>query len=91
MESKIDFFENGDYKFIINLIDEKISILKRYNEFNKQYLRLFDAMEELDIVLSDVQRKKFNEIVELFYRIEEYYLALAYSLGIKYARDLERI
>lgn len=47
MGSKIDFFENCDYKFIINLIDEKISILKLYNEFNKQYLRLFYVMEEL--------------------------------------------
>ena len=36
MENKIDFFENGDYKFVTNLINEKMETLKKYkNLVNK--------------------------------------------------------
>ena len=29
MENKIDFFESGDYKFVMNLINEKIDATQR--------------------------------------------------------------
>lgn len=38
-----------------------------------------------------MQKEKFNEIISLFYNTEEYYFALAYSLGVKYAKDLKKI
>lgn len=91
MENKIDFFENGDYKFITNLIDKKMYILKKCENFNKQYMRLYDVMEEFGENLEDRQKEQFNEIVRLFYNTEEYYLALAYSLGIKYGNDLKKL
>ena len=88
MENKIDFFESGDYKFVMNLINEKIDKLKICDEFNKKYIKLYDLMDETQILFDENQKKKFNEIVQLFYEIGEYYLALAYSLGVKYGKDL---
>ncbi len=91
MEDKVKFFENGDYKLITNLINEKIGDLKKYKNFNEQYLKLYDKIDELQLIFDDNQQKAFNEIIQLFYNIEEYYLALAYSLGIKYGKDLEKL
>lgn len=91
MDMKIDFFENGDYKFITNLINEKMDILKKCEGFNKQYIKLYDLMEQFEDRLEDTQKEKFNEIISLFYNTEEYYFAFAYSLGVKYARDLEKM
>ena len=91
MENKIDFFENGDYKFVTNLINDKIDTLKKYKNFNEQYTKLYDTIDELDFILDDRQKEKFNEIMQLFYNTEEYYFALAYSLGVKYGKDLEKI
>ena len=91
MNVKIDFFEDGDYKFISNLINEKMFILRECKEFDEQYLKLYNVMEELEDTLEDKQKEKFNEIIRLFYGIEEYYFALAYSIGVKYGKDLEKI
>ena len=91
MENKIDFFENGDYKFVTNLINEKMDILKKYKSFNEQYTKLYDTIDELEVILNDSQKEKFNEIMQLFYNTEEYYFALAYSLGVKYGKDLEKL
>lgn len=91
MKEKIDFLENGDYKFIRNLLDEKMSILRTSEKFEKKYTRLFDAMEELQETLNQSQKEKFNEIVELVYSTEEYYFAVMYLLGVKYGQDLGKI
>ena len=91
MENKIDFFENGDYKFVVNLINEKMPILKNIKDFNDKYTRLYDLMEDFENDLNNEQKQKFNEIISLFYNVEEYYVSFAYSLGIKYGRDLEKI
>lgn len=91
MEEKIDFFENGDFKFVTNLINEKIGKLKKYEDFNEKYKKLYDTIDELDILLNDKQKQKFNEIMQLFYSTEEYYFALAYSLGVKYGNDLKNL
>ena len=91
MENRLDFFENGDYKFVTNLINDKIEKLKKYNDFNEQYTKLYDVMDELEVLLDDAQKEKFNEIMQLVYNTEEYYFALAYSLGVKYGKDLEKL
>ena len=59
----MEIFESGNYKFISELVEEKISILKNNIDF----------------------------IIELFYKTEEYYFALSYSLGVKYGEDLKKI
>ena len=51
MENKIDFFESGDYKFITNMISEKIDILKQSKSFSEKYSNLYDLIDELDVIL----------------------------------------
>ncbi len=91
MDNKIDFLENGDYKFVMNLVNEKMSILKSCKAFNEQYTKFFDVMEDIEDTLNEKQKEKFNEFITLIYSIEEYYFAFVYSLGVKYGQDLERI
>ena len=91
MENEIDFFENGDYKLVTNLINGKIEKLKKYKDFNEQYTKIYDVIDELEVLLDDTQKEKFHEIMQLFYNTEEYYFALAYSLGVKYGKDLGKL
>lgn len=87
----MEIFNNDNYKFISNYVEHKLPILKENQKFKAEYLRLTDAMEELEQTLSKQQKEQFNEIVQLFYRTEEYYFAFSYSLGVKYGEDLKRI
>lgn len=91
MENKIEIFNNEDYKFISNLIENKLPILKQNKDFKNKYSRLSDAIEELEKILSNEQKEKFDEIIELFYKTEEYYFAFSYSLGVKYGIDLKKL
>ena len=91
MEKKIEFFENGDYKFVTNLINERMEKLKECEDFNNKYQKLYDLMDDIELLFDDKQKEKFNEIVKLFYETEEYYFALAYSLGIRYGNDLKNL
>ena len=87
----MNFFNNEDYKLISEMVEKKIPDLRKNEDFNKKYVRLTDAMEELEKSLSKEQKEKFNEIVNLFYETEAYYFAFSYSLGVKYGKDLESI
>lgn len=91
MTSKEDFFENGDYKLITNLINDKMEKLKKYENFSKKYKRLYDVIDELELILDDKQKEKFNEVMQLVYETQEYYLALSYSLGVKYGDNLKNL
>lgn len=84
-------FNNEDYKFISKLVEKRLPILRKNEDFNKKYIRLSDAMEELEKTLSEKQKEQFNEIVQLFYTTEEYYFALSYALGVKYGEDLKKL
>ena len=79
------------YKFINEIIEEKIPILKENHQFNTKYEKLMDLIDQLDQTLENKQKEQFNELIKLFYDTEEYYFALAYSLGIKYGEDIEYI
>lgn len=87
----MEIFNNHNYKFISDYVEQKLPILKENQNFKAEYLRLTDAMEELEQTLSKQQKEQFDEIVQLFYKTEEYYFAFSYSLGVKYGEDLKRI
>lgn len=91
MNDKMDFFENGDYRLITNLINDKMEKLKKYKGFNEKYTKLYDMIDEMDVLLNDEQKQKFNEIIKLIYETEEYYFALAYSLGVKYGNEIKNL
>ena len=87
----MDIFNNQDYKLISEVVEKKLTLLRKNEGFNKKYLNLIDAMDELEASLSKEQREKFHEIVNLFYETEAYYFAFSYSLGVKYGEDLEKL
>ena len=87
----MEIFNNDDYKFISNFVEQKMPILKENQNFKKDYLRLTDAMEELEHTLSEQQKKQFDEIIQLFYKTEEYYFAFSYTLGVKYGEKLKKL
>ena len=87
----MEIFNNDDYKFISNFIEQKIPVLKGNKNFKESYLKLNDAMEEFEKTLPEQQKEKFNEIIELFYKTEEYYFAFSYSLGVKYGEELKKL
>lgn len=91
MENKIDIFENENYKFISDFVETKIPILRENAKFENDYMKLSETMESLETELLDIQKEKFNEIIKLMYKNEEYYFALAYSLGVKYGADLRKL
>ena len=91
MNDKMDFFANGDYRLITNLINDKMEKLKKYKDFNEKYTKLYDTIDEMDGILEDSQKYKFNEIMKLIYETEEYYFALAYSLGVKYGNEIKNL
>ena len=87
----MEIFNNSDYKFISDFVESKIHILKENDSFKQDSLRLTDAIEELETSLSQEQKKKFDEIIQLFYKTEEFYFAFSYSLGLKYGIDLKNL
>lgn len=87
----MEIFNNSDYKFISDFVESKISILKENDSFKKDYLRLTDAIEELEASLSPAQKNQLDEVIQLFYKTEEFYFAFSYSLGLKYGTDLKNL
>lgn len=87
----MEIFDSDDYKFISNFVEQKIPILKENQNFERDYLRLNDAIEELERTLSEEQKRQFDEIIQLFYKTEEYYFAFSYSLGVKYGEELKKL
>lgn len=87
----MEIFNNGNYKYISKMIEERLPLLRKNEDFNKMYLRLSDTMEELEKTLSEKQKVQFNEIVQLFYKTEDYFFILSYSLGVKYGKDLKNL
>jgi hypothetical protein len=84
-------FEDVNYTLINNLVEEKIPILRKNQDFNAKYTKFFEILEKLENDLTGSQKALLDELIELNYKTEEYYMALAYSLGVKYRNDLEKI
>ena len=91
MKEKIEYFENEDYKFISNMIENKIYRLKKYEDYNQKYRQLFDTIDELETTLNNEQKEKFHKITKLFYETEEYYFTFAYYLGEKHGKTIWNI
>ncbi len=87
----MEIFNNEDYKFISEFIEQKLPVLKENKNFKAEYLKLSDKMDEFEKNLTEEQKDQFYEIVELFYKTEEYYFAFSYSLGVKYGKDLNKL
>lgn len=90
-KKSMKIFDNENYKFISELVESKIPILRQNKKFEEKYLRLSNAVEELENELSENQKQQFDEIIKLMHETEQYYFALSYSLGVKYGEELKEI
>lgn len=87
----MSIFNDENLKFISDMIEEKMPILKECEDFKTKYESLFDSIENLEQKLTNEQKDELDEIVSLFYQTESYYLVLAYSLGVKYGKEIEKL
>ena len=85
----MEIFNDDNYKYIRNFIENKIPILRQNKIFNKKYLEQMNLIDDFNKTLPIKEKEKFNKLIKLFYETEEYYFALSYSLGIKYGENLK--
>lgn len=85
----MEIFNDDNYKYISNFIENKIPILRQNKIFNKKYLEQMNLIDDFNKTLPIKEKEKFNKLIKLFYETEEYYFALSYSLGIKYGENLK--
>ena len=88
---KDEILDIHDYKYIANLVEEKLPILRQNKDFNNKYMKLIDLIEIFEKNLDSESKTQFNEIIDLFYKTEEYYFILSYSLGVKYNHNLKKL
>ena len=91
MNQKLNLFISDDYKYLSNFIESKIQELKNIQNFNNIYIKNAKLENELDTRLNEKQKMIFEEYLKLIYELEEFYFAFAYSLGVKYGKDLENL
>lgn len=91
MQKELNIFKNKDYQYISNFIETKIHQLRNVEEFNEVYLKNSNLVEKFETTLNEEQKNNFNEIIKDMYKLEEYYFAFSYSLGVKYGEDLENL
>ena len=91
-------FENENYN--VDLIKDikksqpELSVVGWIEEtlqFNRVYILLSKKIEELSKLLKEEDKEKFNEILELFHKMEDYYYVFSYSLGVKYGEELKKL
>lgn len=84
-------FNIEEYEYINDFIESKIHILRKNEQFNNKYIKLLKKIEELERKIPEEYKKDFNEIIDLFYETEKFYLPFSYSLGIKYGSEINKL
>ena len=68
----MDVFQNNDYLYISNFIEDKLPELRKIDQYNKIYLENSSLIEELDSLLQEEEKQKFNDIIKTNYELEYY-------------------
>ena len=76
---------------ICNFVEEKMYLLNEIKEFKEKDKLLSDSMEEMTDLLTENLTEKFYNIIRLSYEVDEYYLLLAYYLGVKYGKKIDEL
>lgn len=86
-----NLFNEETVEHISNLVEEKMPILKDISAFNKKDENLALKLEQLENSLSEDSKEKLNHLMKLIYQVDEYYFTLAYFLGIKCGKTIEKL
>lgn len=91
MKKELNFFKSTDYKYISNFIENKINELRKIEEYNNLDQKNISLANKLEESLNEDQKNTFEEYLKTIYELEEFYFAFAYSIGVKYGKDLENL
>ena len=86
-----NLFDKESMEHINDIIESKMFILKNIPDFNEKEKDLYDRMDRLEQSLSSDLEKDFGNIMRLTYQLEDYYFVLAYLLGIKHGKQIEKL
>ena len=87
----MDIFQNDDYLYISNFIEDKLQRLRQIEEFNARYLENTGLIEELFSKLNVEEKEKFDKVIKMNYELESYYFAYSFLLGAKYCKKIENL
>ncbi len=76
---------------ISNLVESKMSVLQKVKDFKKKDKELSREMEELDNMLPEDMKSKFDDVIRHTYEVEQYYFTLAYLIGTKYSKKMGKL
>lgn len=88
---QLDIFNNENFDYISNLIESKIELLHTCENYNIKFKLLTSTIDALSNNLLPDDKELFDEVLHLFYSIEDYYSVFAYSLGTKYGLELKKL
>ncbi len=91
MSKEFNLFSSNNYKYISNFIETRIKELRNIEEFNTLDIKNINLENKLESSLNKEQKIIFDDYLKSIYELEEFYFAFAYSLGVKYAKDLENL
>lgn len=87
----LEIFKNSDFLHISNFIETKLPKLREIEKYNKIYLENTNLIDELEKIINDNEKNKFDKLIKSFYELDEYYFAYAFLLGIKFGKELEKL
>lgn len=91
MEDFEDIFDKDIVSNISNFIESKIGKLEKVKDFSEKDKKLAMNIESLDEKMPEELKDTFDEMIKLTYQLEEYYFTLAYLLGTKYGKQIEKL
>ena len=91
MSSKGELFDTDTITYVAQLVESKADILRNEKDFMEKDKILALSIEDFEKELTKEQKDRFDKVIKLMYQVEEYYIALAYSLGTKYGENLEKM
>lgn len=91
MNNDKKLFDNDMVNHITQFVESKEDILKDIKDFKEKDKMLSLCLEGLENELSKENKEKLDKVIKLMYQVEEYYITLAYMLGTKYGKSIEKI
>ncbi len=90
----VDFgniFDKETVEAISSLVENKMDLLNKVTDFNKKDNEFAESIEEFEEELSEEQNEKLKHIMRLHFQMDSYYFTLAYFLGEKHSKQLDKI
>lgn len=81
MQNLEKLFDKETVLAISSMIEDRMPLLNQIQDFKEKDKQYAIAMESFQNSLSEDKSKQFDGVMRLGYKVDEYYLTLAYFLG----------